>query len=171
MPVINFCAMVPDLILCENLNEWNQYEDKLYQIFKADFVDNTPYYYTLPVKIRRHPLFLGREEAFYHITCNHFSDIEERQPDLERCARICWVRYLIENDDCSQHGCAECDGILIWEEPKGETKRIHILLEVERYIVVLEKREGYYLLITAYFIEHNHSLRKLRKRYEQYSNL
>jgi hypothetical protein len=43
-----------------------------------------------------------------------------------------------------------------------------LLLEEERYMVVLERREGYYLLITAFYFDYNHALRKQLKHYEQY---
>ena len=42
-------------------------------------------------------------------------------------------------------------------------------LEEERYIVVLEKREKYCLLVTAFYIEHDHTLDKKLKKYEAYA--
>ena len=37
----------------------------------------------------------------------------------------------------------------------------------ERYIVILEKRPTYYLLITAYYVEYDHNVRKLLKEFEK----
>ncbi len=168
MPAIYLCDKVPDLILCEDLNQWKQYEDQLYQIFKADFIDDWPFLFNLPVRLRRRDPVDGKEEAFYHVTCNHFLESNnDRQPDLERCARICWIRYFIEHIDCTQIPCNECNGILIWDEPwKHNKTRTLIFLEEERYIVVLEKRETCYFLITAYYIGQDHTLAKLKKSYK-----
>ena len=43
-----------------------------------------------------------------------------------------------------------------------------MLFEEERYIVVLERRENYVLLITAFYIEQDHTLEKKVKEYHQY---
>ena len=42
------------------------------------------------------------------------------------------------------------------------------LAEEERYIVVLERRENYVLLITAFYIEYDHTLEKKVKEYQEY---
>jgi hypothetical protein len=78
------------------------------------------------------------------------------------------VRAFIENYDCDPSKCEECDGVKVWNEPYGSKTRVHLLLEEERYMVVLERREGYYLLITAFYFDYNHALRKQLKHYEQY---
>ena len=36
----------------------------------------------------------------------------------------------------------------------------------DRYMIVLEKRETYYLLITAYYIEYDNMLNKKLREYE-----
>lgn len=46
--------------------------------------------------------------------------------------------------------------------------RVHILLEEERYMVVVECRKDYCLLITAFYFEHDHSLNKKLKKYDEY---
>lgn len=66
-------------------------------------------------------------------------------------------------------GCEECTGIKLWDKPDKNTHRTHILLEEEKYIVVLEKRPDYCLLITAYYFDREHTLVKKLKEYEKYS--
>lgn len=46
--------------------------------------------------------------------------------------------------------------------------RVHILLEEEKYIVVVEPRATYCLLITAFYFEHDHALEKKLKHYEEF---
>ena len=54
--------------------------------------------------------------------------------------------------------------IKIWKERKN---RIHILFEDEYYIIVLDERKNYYVVVTAYFIETEHNLQNLLRRYEK----
>ena len=46
------------------------------------------------------------------------------------------------------------EGMKVWEE--------------EKYMVVIEKRKTYCLLITAFYIEREHTLQKKLKKYYQY---
>ncbi|KJR46475.1 hypothetical protein UF75_3140 [Desulfosporosinus sp. I2] len=45
--------------------------------------------------------------------------------------------------------------------------RTHIFLEEERYLVVVEKRPTYCLLITAFYFDQEHRLRKILERYNK----
>ncbi len=171
MTETNEICWLPPIIPCENLARRPEYEDLLYKIFRADFIDSYPYLFNKKVKIRFHPKFQNREEAFYHVTCKNYStDSTEREPDLRRSERISWVRAFMENHNCRKNECLpDCSGIKLWKEPWKSTYRIHIMLEEEKYVVVAEEREEYCLLITGYYIDYEHSLRKLRQRYERYS--
>lgn len=146
---------------------WSEYQEMLYSIFKHDFIDTQPCFEEKRVNIRRHPIEFGKEEAFFHITSQDYNKNGERLPDLRRCERIRWTRAFIENQ-CSPKICNNCEGIKTWKELYHGSERVHILLEEERYMVVLELRKSYCLLITAFYIEHDHALSKQLKHYEQY---
>ena len=162
---------LPPLELYENYNnDWKMYEEMLYDIFKADFIDSKPQYDGRPVNIRRHPMEYDKEEAFFHITCEDFHKNRNRTPDFRRCERIRWVRSFIENHNCDPAFCVDCEGIKIWYEGVGSNKRVHMLLEEERYLVVVEIRESYCLLITAFYIERDNTLAKRLKHYYDYIN-
>jgi len=75
----------------------------------------------------------GKEEAFFHITCQNYLNIGDRVPDLRRCERIRWVKKFIENHKC-KNLCNNCSGILVWEKPYKNTTRVHIMLKEEKYI-------------------------------------
>ncbi len=163
------CNQLPSLVVCENWAKFDDYDNIIYQIFKRDFIDSSPTYENKKVVIRRHPLVGDKEQTFFHVTSKDYdyNKSEDRCPDPRRCERIKWIRKFIENDFCLDD-CSECDGIKVWEEPYKTNERIYLLLEEENYIVIIERRETYFLLITAYYLEHSHSLRKLLKKYNAY---
>lgn len=162
---------VPELEYFEDYsNSWEQYQNMLYSVFKKDFIDSHPRFNGKPINIRKHPIEFGREEAFYHVTCQDYMKDGERVPDFRRCERIRWVRAFIEHYNCDSSLCKACEGIKVWSEPYKSTTRVHILLEEEKYMVVIELRETYCLLITAFYFDHKHTLEKKLKHYEKYKN-
>lgn len=163
------CEWLPGLMLYEDYdNSWKKYEQALYESFCEDFIESKPQFQGKNVAIRRYPIEYGKEEAFYHITCQDYYKNDNRVPDFRRCERIKWVRKFIENYACNREECKECSGIKTWEEIHKNRTRIHILFEEERFIVVIEKRDIYYLLVTAYYFDHKHTLNKKLKKYKEY---
>lgn len=160
---------LPELVTCQDWCRWGEYEEELYSIFKSNFVADHPQYCGKPVQIRKHPIDHGREEAFWHVTCKDFFKDGEREPDINRCERIKWVRAFIENSTCNEPFCVECDGMLVWSTTyqKSKCPRVKILLEEERYVVIVEVRKEYCLLITAFYIDQDHRLNKMIKEYRK----
>jgi hypothetical protein len=150
--------------------DWNNYESILYSVFKNDFLDTQPTFEGKRVNIRRYPMVGDKEQTFFHIISEDYHKDGARILDMRRCERIRWVRAFIENYNCDPTKCVGCDGVKIWEEDmkRSPGKRVHLLLEEERYLVVLERRDTYCLLITAFYIKHDHSLRKKVLKYENY---
>lgn len=144
-------------------DDWKRYEDYLYSIFRKHFIMNKIFWDNLPLRIRYHPKTYGKEEAFYHITCKEYDKDGERAPDFRRCERIRWPKAILEK--AAPPNNPSDWGILMWVEKKN---RIHLFIEIERYLVVIEKRLDYCLLITAFFVEHDHYVSKLIKRYNRY---
>lgn len=163
---MNGNCWLPNLEYYDYYDSWDEYQDTLYSIFKSDFIDSHPHFEGKQVNIRRHPIEYGKEEAFFHVTCQDYLKDGERVPDFRRCERIRWVRAFIENYKCDSTLCDECDGVKVWKMPYKSNYRVHMLLEEERYMVVVEPRENYCLLITAFYLEHDHTLRKKVKEYE-----
>lgn len=162
------CKWLPDIIRLEDYNgNWLLYEEALYQVFYHDFVASKPLFNNLYVNIRKYPIVNGKEQAFFHITSVEFKDINDRIPDLRRCERIRWPRKIIENYMC-QYNCKDCNKIKVWAKPYKNTYRIHILFQDVKFLVVIEERKNYYLLITCFYIEHGHTLDKKLKEYEKY---
>jgi hypothetical protein len=161
------CRWLPVLEPYNSDKIWEEYQEFIYSIFKNDFITTFPIFENKKVKIRYHPIEFGKEEAFFHVTCQDYLKDGERLPDLRRCERIRWVRKFIENYNCKDN-CEPCTGVKVWNKPYKNSERTHILFEEEKYMVVVEKRERYCLLITAYYFDRAHTLDKKLKEYQQY---
>ncbi len=167
---MNKLTLSPLMLYGDVEGGWVQYQEELYKVFSKDFKSVGLKFKGKEVKIRYQPIEYGKEEAFFHITCQDYDKDGERVPDFRRCERISWVRTFIEAADTDSQ--IEFDGYVynlkIWTEQVKNDFRYHILCEEVRFMVVVAERDRYCLLITAFYFEHNHSLDKKLKKYEEY---
>jgi hypothetical protein len=149
--------------------DYKIYEASLYKKYCKDFIDTNPTFESKIVKVRFHPKVDGYEESFIHFTCKNYENVKNREPDFKRCERLHWIRKVIENYLCKEKcSVSDCDGIKVWEEPYKNYITVHFLFEEERYFVIIERREYYNLLITAYYLEYDNALEKQLKHYNQF---
>lgn len=152
----------PDLIeLNEFGGNFQNYFNAVYAIFENDFIKTQPLYNGNKVAVRKYPEVDGLHRTFYHIT-HEGEDEENRSPDIRRMERIRFPRFVIENEPHQE--------ILVWKNTRGKDERIVLFNEAENYILILTERKGFYMFITAYFIDTEHRKRKLLKEYETYKN-
>ena len=152
--------VIPDLILLNDYNgDFTKYFNAVYYIFEHDFIKSQPKYESLNVTAPKYPEVDNYNHTFYHIT-HEGEDEESREPDMRRMERIRFPKFYINN--------ASHNEILIWENTRGKNTRVLLFNETESYVVILTKRNGYYLLCTAYLIEQEHSKKKMLKEYETY---
>lgn len=150
----------PDLIeLSAYGGNFSSYLDAVYAIFYQDFIKNQPKYKGLKVAVRKYPEVDGMHRTFYHIT-HEGEDESNRQPDIRRMERICFPKFVIDNNQHRE--------ILIWKNKRGRDERIVLFNESESYVLILTDRGGYYLFITAYLVDKEHRKQKLLKEYEAY---
>jgi len=108
-----------------------------------------------------------KEEGFWHlITKDQFIDVrkkvKERLPDYKRAKRLHWIKPIIENNSHSE--------ILVWnyEEAKGKI-HTYLWLKNHDFVVIIKKRREkigeFYILVTAYYVEYDHTRRKLEDKY------
>ena len=154
---------LPELELLDTHNgDWNRYFNIIYSHFCRDFVDSKPLFRGMRLGLKRHPEYKGKSATFWHMI-SEGQDESERTPDLRRCERIRWPRPIIEKES-STHA------IKVWTEIRGKSdERIHLWFESEGYLVVLNKRNGYILPWTAFYIEHDHQRRKTTKKWEKFN--
>jgi hypothetical protein len=124
--------------------DWASYEDHIYEIYVESLVRRTVSFQNKVVKCQYRPSTKNKHFGFWHLI-SEGRDEAERIPDLRRCERIRWVAWLIEH--------AAADGVRWWKNRRGRAVRIVIWLESEAFAVVLEEREGYCLLKTAYWVK------------------
>jgi hypothetical protein len=87
----------PNLLLFESFSgDWKAYEAELYRVFLFDIAKAGLQLHGAPVNCRRIPEAQGRWASFWHLVQE--GPVEnDRLPDLRRCERIRWVRWMIEN--------------------------------------------------------------------------
>ncbi|WP_204398599.1 hypothetical protein [Arcanobacterium pluranimalium] len=146
----------------------DEYIEELYQVFLNDLVLQPLYWKSSSSKVsfRKHPTVAGRHAVFSHIITGG-SPIESlRQVEFPRCIRIRWIRILVElfNKDFPQE-----EQIRWWIDTKRSSNPRYIITRPDYdYVVVIEERLSYALLVTAYYAEHQHRRRKLQKDHDTY---
>ncbi|MEI6286906.1 MAG: hypothetical protein WCP79_10435 [Bacillota bacterium] len=144
------CKWLPPLYAEPDWNNYRDYEEKLYKFFCYVYFSNSMYFKDLIVRYRFHPIVDGREEVFYHLTCRDYTKEKDRMPDPGRIIRSAWARAIIENYDCSFECCDEKP--LYWAKTDSRSKKKRHMLFFQNYLVILEEREKYFLLITGYYV-------------------
>jgi hypothetical protein len=134
--------------------DWTAYEAELHRIFMAEIARGGIRFGGVPVSCRRLPEAAVRWASFWHLVQEGRVE-DDRTPDLRRCDRIRWVRWLIEN--AAAH--TEIDQ---WQNTRG-TEVNTLLWYREEYLVVLAQRQGYWMLRTAYCTEKSGRIAQLRK--------
>ncbi|HHL2059771.1 hypothetical protein LI034_07620 [Clostridium perfringens] len=168
------CLWLTEIIkLSDFEGDWKKYDDYLYSIFVRDFINNTIMFNGKPVRIRRYPEQCNREQSYFHITNKDSSvgstDPNDRIPDLRRCERIEWIKLFIENYNCTK-GCDQCTGIKVWKEPYKGNSRWHFLFEEFKFLVIIEERTEYNLLISGFYIFNDTVMKKKLRRYNRFKD-
>lgn len=120
--------------------------DLLYQEFVTGLKNEPPYLEGSPVWCFPE-MEDGKEKIFWHLTHREDEATTDRLPDLRRCERIRWVRWLIEN-------CRD-DKVLFWDY-KESNGQIHtyLWLKEEKFVVILKKYpNNSRRLVTSYYVD------------------
>lgn len=158
----NDCERIPNIIEFSDYGgDYTAYENAVYCIFQHSIDKKKLYFNGKPVVHKKHPVVKGKSGTFWHIVSS--GDIEsERLPDIRRYERIMWPSFILE------YCVDECEDVRIWENERKGKKRVVIWCYEVEYVVILDKREDYYIFWTSYPITQNHTRRKLFKEYNAY---
>lgn len=136
---------LPDLMTFEEFSgDWDSYRDAIYQVFCNEVVDKLSFRGQKIVCKYLQPIG-GMHRSFWHLITNNPEDSrddEDRIIDPRRCERIRWIAHLISQVDDPSIQC--------WETKRKSNTNVVIWLPSEKYMIILSKRSGYYLLTTAY---------------------
>lgn len=170
------CKWLPDIIKCNNLSGdgWLKYQEERYAVFRNMFIDNTLRFEDKEIKVKYAPKYGKYETSFIHLICKQEKEIitnpNDREPDLRRAERLHWIKAIIEKYPCLEQ-CINCERLLLYKEYYHNRIRTKIFFPKERYLIVLEDRKNYYLLITAFYIEESYedkTFQKIYKKYKEY---
>jgi|SRR3989339_1042966 len=148
----------PDIF--EFKGTWDSYEEELYEIFNKTICEGSLTFQGQRISIKRHPEYKEKHFTFWHITSEGEREAE-RIPDLRRCERIRWVSWLISN-------CETNPEITYWENKRGSEKHIVIWSEQHQFAVILARRNGYFLLKTAYVVSKRRAEDFIKERKNYY---
>lgn len=149
---------LPELVpLSAYDGDWDAYVEALYEIYKNELANAWVEFDGRKVVQRREPQRLGKDKGFWHI-CGDDKD-DDGTPELRRYERIRWPRAIIDHKSDAR--------VRVWQSDRNITgkRRIFLWFDAE-YLVVLEPRPKYVVLITAYCTDRPHTQRKLLADYE-----
>lgn len=128
--------------------DWPNYVEKVYEAFVESFVRPEVRFQGYRVTAPYRPESQGKHFSFWHVISEapHPGNRQEedRVPDIPRCERIRWIAWAVRQAD------AGVEGVCWWENRRGRDTHVVIWAEAHDFAVILGKRQGYYVLKTAY---------------------
>jgi hypothetical protein len=152
---MNGIDWLPELL---PVNPWteNTYEE-LYGVFRTNFVGSQPLY-------RGHHVWFfnekedGKEAIFWHLTDK--GRAPDRLPDVNRSARLSWVRPMIEN-------CNDAE-VLDWDVEEEGSIKTYIWLKNHDFVIIMKRMpNGSRRLLTAHCLDYANMRDKLQKKYDR----
>lgn len=153
-------APLPPLIRLSDFgNDWDSYLEALYRIYLDEIVNSGLTFQGFPLRVQFRPMTHGKGFGFRHLISKGESE-DERTPDLRRCERIRWIAWIIRNS-------ASNNDIIWWENRRKSNTHTVLWFQRENFVVILAKRQNYYLLKSAYNLA-PHRAKVFEKEWKQY---
>lgn len=147
-----------------------EYIDTLYAGFLDELVNSHAQWSPNGTKVscRRHDEMYGRHASFWHCVSGGSSDEELRILDHGRCARVHWIRPILDHFN-SVYPDAGSGSINWWISSRNPRAPRYLIANSDfSYVVIVDERTDYALLVTAYCVEQKHRRRKLQREHEEY---
>ena len=147
--------------------DYHKFIDAVYKVFENDFIKHKTKFGSHVLKMKFIPKFQEKAYTFYHMT-HEGEDENNRTPDLRRCECMPWAKPVIEN--------VQNWNLKFWRQSRNRSEnRICIWLECSEeveddYFIILEVRETYVLLWTAFMSKYSNSIRKKVKEYKEWKD-
>lgn len=154
---MNSLNWLPPEILPDSFKDTLAFIHAVECAYKEDFCRTSFQFNGLDVKKKKYPIEInGEDQTFWHIT----SSGTPRKRSISRCKRIKWTKAIILNST---------DPLVnVWEEKDSVIFHLRYSEynpKENDHIVVLGKRNTYYVISTSYPIEYDHTRRKFLKRF------
>ena len=155
-------SQLPDFIEMEKslgedtVERWKVYLEVLFNVFERTLARAGLTFRGLNVGCRRFPEAREKHYGFWHLIQEGWPE-DDRTPDLERCRRLLWVAWVIQN---AGHDPA----IRVFPQTRRHGEKTWALWLFEHdYAVILAERSGYYLLKTAFLVTKDHKREELER--------
>ncbi len=132
------------------IDAMNERERKLSlsRIFKRDFIDHTNQFRNKNVHPTSQEGMDTMEILFNHLTTKTENEEKHREFDRERSIRIHWIKHHLSEKTP--------EAITVFSVNDKHSVRTYIYDRDESYVIILEpKKNDFYYLLTAYYIEGN----------------
>ena len=130
----------------DTAERWRVYLDALHQVYLRTLVHGGLLFRGQRLQCRRLPESRFKQFGFWHLVQAGFPE-EERLPDLERCRRLLWVAWVIQNA-----GTDARIRVFLQTPRHGEKKPWALWLHEQDYAVIVAERSEYSLLLTAFMV-------------------
>ena len=135
----------------DTAERWRVYLEALYQVYQRTLVHGGLSFRGLRLQCRRLPESRLKHFGFWHLVQEGFPE-EDRIPDLERCRRLLWISWVLQNA-----GTDPRIRVFLQTPRHGEKKLWVLWLHEHHYAVIVAERNGYCLLKTAFVVHSNKS--------------
>lgn len=159
-------SWLPELVTCESrVSNWTAYEETIYGHYDKDFLRTPlPKLFGRDVRAKAGTVD-NRNAGFWHLISESSGIDSERVPDFKRCERIRWPRAMIE-------AVSDSSRVRWWENDRRvggkNVPRLVVSLPDFTYVVILATHERYFVLWSAYTVEHRHRREKHQKECDAY---
>ena len=144
---------------CDTVEKLKNYIDFLYQIFLSHVVNGKLKFRGKRIRCQYRPETYGKHFGFWHLMQEGKIE-DDRTIDLNRCKRIRWISYVIENAYTDKR-------IRVFPQDRNKNKSWVLWLHNEKYAVILWERRDYYLLKTAFMVK-SHKEREFERDWNKY---
>lgn len=143
----------------DTVERWKVYLEVLFTVFERTLAKAGLTFRGLNVGCRRYPESRERHYGFWHLIQEGWPE-DDRTPDLERCRRLLWVSWVIQNAD-------QDPAIRVFPQTRrfGENPWA-LWLHEHDYCVILVERSGYYMLKTAFLITKDGKRQELERDWQ-----
>lgn len=145
--------------LIDTDGNWDDVLLRLFKVFENDFIRNKFQYNGKPLIWDTRILEGKYPEGFWHVVTRDDYYTKERLPDFRRAKRLSWCKPTILNSDDPE--------VKLWEIREEGKNKVYIWLESLDYVVILQRKEKIYFLITAYHVDGDRTRKQLLSRYSR----